>query len=402
VTGLQAEEDFLALGIEFRVAHKAQVMVLAQGIERGEAVIFWLWLAGLPGGGPAVEDAFCLLHGLLSLIGRCWCGRGRHGGTRRDREGCWSALRGLAGVSGFGPAAATGGEDEHGADKKSGESQEAKEGVTRGLPSPVREEVEGVCRNHDGEYPKHRVHDQRDTSTTEAQRRLGPVGFIIPFPAIVGREVFLPNGKTRMKTAAGGQISPEPRQCLSCSPATISETGGGSNVVAGRRGRGARERSSGRMGRVTASVGRWGQEPMDLIASLPGDIWQGGSIEEEEEYELVRLGISLVVNLAPDPPLSPGLAIEEIHYPIDDGPIRHIDMGKMLRIARAVSAHTSQGKHTLIHCQMGWNRSGLMTGLVLRDLGFQGDLAGFIRSRRADALCNVEFAEYLATLGVRK
>jgi hypothetical protein len=141
---------------------------------------------------------------------------------------------------------------------------------------------------------------------------------------------------------------------------------------------------------------------MDLIASLPGDIWQGGSIEEEEEYELVRLGISLVVNLAPDPPLSPGLAIEEIHYPIDDGPIRHIDMGKMLRIARAVSAHTSQGKHTLIHCQMGWNRSGLMTGLVLRDLGFQGDLAGFIRSRRADALCNVEFAEYLATLGVRK
>ena len=48
---------------------------------------------------------------------------------------------------------------------------------------------------------------------------------------------------------------------------------------------------------------------------------------------------------------------------------------------------------------MGFNRSGLVAGLILKSLGMPGDAAVLrIRERRPGALYNDRFAEYLLRL----
>jgi hypothetical protein len=144
--------------------------------------------------------------------------------------------------------------------------------------------------------------------------------------------------------------------------------------------------------------GRWGQKAPNLIASLPGDLWQGGTIEPHELEDLLRRRIDLVVNLSGDSPLPASLGVAEICYPIGDGSIRLVNLDDMRAIAREVADHILGDGNALVHCQMGWNRSGLMTGLVLQQLRFEGDVVDFIRSRRANALCNLEFATYLRSV----
>jgi protein-tyrosine phosphatase len=64
-----------------------------------------------------------------------------------------------------------------------------------------------------------------------------------------------------------------------------------------------------------------------------------------------------------------------------------------------VSAHADwkQGKKTLIRCQAGWNRSGLLMALVLIREGLTAEEAIFkIRDKRShNALCNTTFAKWL-------
>jgi protein-tyrosine phosphatase len=54
----------------------------------------------------------------------------------------------------------------------------------------------------------------------------------------------------------------------------------------------------------------------------------------------------------------------------------------------------------LSHCTSGFNRSALVAGLVLTELGMPGSAAlARIRERRPGALYNQMFAQYLASLG---
>jgi len=53
----------------------------------------------------------------------------------------------------------------------------------------------------------------------------------------------------------------------------------------------------------------------------------------------------------------------------------------------------------LTHCNMGFNRSGLVAGLILTSLGMPGVVAvSRIRARRPGALYNDRFAQYLLDL----
>jgi protein-tyrosine phosphatase len=53
----------------------------------------------------------------------------------------------------------------------------------------------------------------------------------------------------------------------------------------------------------------------------------------------------------------------------------------------------------LSHCSGGFNRSGLVAGLILNELGVSGaEALARIRARRPGALFNETFADYLASL----
>ena len=53
----------------------------------------------------------------------------------------------------------------------------------------------------------------------------------------------------------------------------------------------------------------------------------------------------------------------------------------------------------LSHCGMGFNRSALVAGLILNELGMSGkNVVARLRERRPGALFNSTFAEYLEGL----
>ena len=57
------------------------------------------------------------------------------------------------------------------------------------------------------------------------------------------------------------------------------------------------------------------------------------------------------------------------------------------------------GQKVLAHCSMGFNRSALVAGLILTELGVDGASAvARLRERRPGALYNERFAEYLGSI----
>ena len=57
------------------------------------------------------------------------------------------------------------------------------------------------------------------------------------------------------------------------------------------------------------------------------------------------------------------------------------------------------GHVVLSHCGMGFNRSALVAGLILHELGMPGtDVVARLRDRRPGALFNERFTAYLESL----
>ena len=89
----------------------------------------------------------------------------------------------------------------------------------------------------------------------------------------------------------------------------------------------------------------------------------------------------------------------QIVNPIFDGQLSTIDMDRVHWLARFAADHIHGGGVVLSHCQMGWNRSGLVSGLTMLRLGFQGDVVKTIQEARGPgALSNRGFADYLRLL----
>lgn len=65
--------------------------------------------------------------------------------------------------------------------------------------------------------------------------------------------------------------------------------------------------------------------------------------------------------------------------------------------ARQVVQHLRAGKTVLVTCMQGWNRSGMVSAHVLRELtGAPGSqIVEHIQRRRPNALCNPTFVQYL-------
>ena len=80
---------------------------------------------------------------------------------------------------------------------------------------------------------------------------------------------------------------------------------------------------------------------------------------------------------------------------IVDGPLPK-DMEKLHRYAEEVARAVQQGQRVAVVCAAGQNRSGLVVGLALKELGFSGpEAVRLIQRKRPGALVNSEFREYV-------
>lgn len=86
-----------------------------------------------------------------------------------------------------------------------------------------------------------------------------------------------------------------------------------------------------------------------------------------------------------------------VYFPIYDEDLP--DMPKLLAVARLGAELVRSGHRVLSHCGMGFNRSALVAGLILREMGMSGEeVVRYLRQRRPGALFNEVFATYLASL----
>ncbi|MBK5296842.1 MAG: dual specificity protein phosphatase family protein [Vicinamibacteria bacterium] len=75
------------------------------------------------------------------------------------------------------------------------------------------------------------------------------------------------------------------------------------------------------------------------------------------------------------------------------------DLARMRALAMLGAHLIRSGQKVLAHCGMGFNRSALLAGLILTELGVDGSAAvERLRERRPGALFNERFAEYLASV----
>lgn len=86
-----------------------------------------------------------------------------------------------------------------------------------------------------------------------------------------------------------------------------------------------------------------------------------------------------------------------IYFPILDESLP--PAAKLHGIARLGASLVRDGHVVLSHCGMGFNRSALVAGLILNELGMPGaEAVARLRDRRPGALFNPTFASYLESL----
>ena len=117
---------------------------------------------------------------------------------------------------------------------------------------------------------------------------------------------------------------------------------------------------------------------------------------------LAERGIDVVIDLEGGlDPCIPTTSNEclYIYFPIDDDDRELPSLTKLRAIARLGAALVADGHRVLSHCGMGYNRSALVAGMILVELGMPGPAAlQRLRKRRPGALFNDRFADFLASL----
>jgi hypothetical protein len=141
------------------------------------------------------------------------------------------------------------------------------------------------------------------------------------------------------------------------------------------------------------------------------NLWQGGTAWSDDlRLDSCELGESFTITLddfdvvatmyAGAKPAS--MHVQEFRYAIYDSEIdfQDLDLDILHDLAKLVFRLWKKGNRVLIRCQGGWNRSGLLMALVLREEGFSSEEAiDLIVQRRGErALTNNDFVEYLLSL----
>lgn len=142
--------------------------------------------------------------------------------------------------------------------------------------------------------------------------------------------------------------------------------------------------------RIEGFVSGYGPISTPLFSQIDGNLWMGGCpvVALPKEFQFV-------INLYP-------WGEYELHHHHVSTSARLFDHGEMPdeKLLHALAAHVNECRAigpTLVHCQAGLNRSGLVTALALMKAGKSSkDAVELLREKRTDAvLCNSVFHMWL-------
>jgi hypothetical protein len=144
-------------------------------------------------------------------------------------------------------------------------------------------------------------------------------------------------------------------------------------------------------------------QEVPLYSEIFEGLWMGGTDDFDSVNRSVKLPIlsevsefqAVVTLSAYSQPF--GWYVSEYRYCIPDAPLDPIHAVELERVADWAHSQWNSGKQTLIRCQAGMNRSGLVTAMILMRNGSTADSAiKLIRKKRhPDALSNSSYAAYL-------
>ena len=148
----------------------------------------------------------------------------------------------------------------------------------------------------------------------------------------------------------------------------------------------------------------------DLYSEILPGLWQGGThdfdtLEFPKQYPIwnqEKLFDSVATLYAVAHPV--GWGISERRFGFPDSALDESNLPDIHAMADWVYNEWKSGKKVLVRCQMGWNRSGIISALALMKAGYTAkDAIDLIRARRSPhALCNEDFVRYLEDLSRTK
>lgn len=148
------------------------------------------------------------------------------------------------------------------------------------------------------------------------------------------------------------------------------------------------------------------QEPKELWTEILPGLWMGGTHDEDwvnegKELSDFEHGIpfdAVATLFAWAHPMPWG--IEELRWGVADGDMYHVDETRLMRVSEWAYDRWQAGDRTLIRCQAGMNRSGLVTALVLMRADYSAaDAIRLLREKRSEVvLFNNHFVDYLLSL----
>ena len=133
----------------------------------------------------------------------------------------------------------------------------------------------------------------------------------------------------------------------------------------------------------------WGEVLPSLFVG--GHATQYGSVVVDDEFDLV-------VSLFSRPGHGPSEGVEHIAYRVPDSRLEERERDHMIELGQVVAEAVEGGKRVLVRCHAGLNRSSLVAGMAMIEMGFPAsDAIQRIRAARGPfALCNSAFVDYLA------
>jgi hypothetical protein len=143
--------------------------------------------------------------------------------------------------------------------------------------------------------------------------------------------------------------------------------------------------------RAAQEAGKDGRFSVPLISHIDGNLWTGGCLDG------IRLpdDFKFVISLYTSERYALGANTTRLEVKMYDS-AEVPDLRQLIDLARIANAFQASGK-TLIHCQAGLNRSGLVAALSLMLMGDTPERAiALLRERRCDVvLCNEHFERFL-------
>ena len=152
---------------------------------------------------------------------------------------------------------------------------------------------------------------------------------------------------------------------------------------------------------ITSPKGGYGNN-QDLWSEILPGLWMGGTGDDsvltsfQVQPEITNLHFDTVVTLYASA-LPVDWYVKELRLGFFDHDKVDIDAHDLDQVVQSAHADWQAGKRVLIRCQAGWNRSGLVTALVLMREGYRSfEAIELIRQMRSgNALCNRSFEQFL-------